>query len=482
MTLSFAVSGLVPNWEGIHELGGFEMSHPSYPTADLSAADTLALLDPALGGSTRDFLESTGPDLQAKARAFHDWVELRRATGLHPYARQLLVAPGPQATLRQADGSVLSGLNYSSQDYLSLASHPAVKAAAKAAVDRFGVHSAGSTVLAGNLGEGGLLEQELGDFLAMPEVLLFPTGWSAGYGALRALVRENDHVVMDQLAHNCLQEGARAATRHVHLHRHLDVAHARRLLERIRARDPERGVLLVTEGSFSMDADAPDLATMQALAREFQALLIVDVAHDLGCIGPGGQGQIGLQGLHGQLDVVLGAFSKTFAANGGFVACREPALKEYLRYYAPSNTFSNALSPVQIAVVRECLRIVRSAEGQALRQSLMAAVLGLREALVAEGLEVLGQPSPIVPVLLGSTAVARCMTRELGGQGLLANLVEYPAVALNSARLRLQVMAGHTAEQGRQAAAMVAEALRQVRDGAGMETGAMMLEQMLPVR
>jgi 7-keto-8-aminopelargonate synthetase-like enzyme len=191
-----------------------------------------------------------------------------------------------------------------------------------------------------------------------------------------------------------------------------------------------------------------------------------------------------LQGLHGQLDVVMGAFSKTFAANGGFVACREPALKEYLRYYAPPNTFSNALSPVQIAVVRECLRIVRSPEGQGRRDALMRAVLALRGGLQGEGMTVLGQPSPIVPVLLGGAALARRATRELGRAGLLANLVEYPAVAQNSARLRLQVMARHTPEQARQAAMMVAEAWQGVSAGTEVETAAMALDESpaLPTR
>lgn len=450
-------------------------THPS-GASSLTAADTLALLNPALAGSSRDFFELAGTDLQAKARAFHAWYQQRRDAGLMPYAREMLGAPGPLAVQRQADGTVLSGLNFSAHDYLSLGTHPQVLDAARAAMQRYGVHNGGSTVLAGNVAEAALLERELAEHLAMPGVLLFPTGWAAGYGLMRGLVRPDDHVVMDQLAHNCLQEGAAAATRKLHQHRHLDVAHARRVLQRVRAQDPHNGVLLVTEGCYSMDADAPDLCALQALAHEFRALLVVDVAHDLGSVGPQGQSQIGLQGMLGQVDLVVGSFSKTFAASGGFVACREPALKEYLRYYAPSATFSNALSPVQVAVVRECLRIVRSPEGQQRRDALMQAVLALREGLQAHGLSLLGAPAPIVPVLLGPAATARRAARALGQAGLLANLVEYPAVAQNAARLRMLVMAQHTPAQARQAAALVARALQEATGGEGMETAAMGLD------
>jgi 7-keto-8-aminopelargonate synthetase-like enzyme len=268
---------------------------------------------------------------------------------------------------------------------------------------------------------------------------------------------------MDVLAHNCLQEGARAATRHVHLHRHLDVDHARRLLARIRRSDSQNGIMLVTEGCFSMDADSPDLAALHGLAQEFQALLVVDVAHDLGALGPGGQGQIGLQGLHGQIDVVIGAFSKSFASNGGFVAGRSRALKEYLRYYAATATFSNALSPLQIAVIHQSLKIVRSVEGEWRREQLMQAVQALRQALTQEGLAVLGQASPIVPVLLGEERWARLAVREMGQRQLLANLVEFPAVPRHRARLRMQVMCSHTPAQAQLAAATVAHALADVR-------------------
>jgi 7-keto-8-aminopelargonate synthetase-like enzyme len=423
--------------------------------------------DAALRGSSFDYLAKPGADLAAKAQAFHAWAANRVAHGVFPYAKRLGGRPGATAELTLLDGQRHAGLNFSSQEYLSLARHPRVCAAAQAAMERYGVHSAGSTALAGNVEEATALEAELGELLRMPEVLLFPTGWAAGFGAIKGLVRETDHVVMDQLAHNCLHEGARAATPNIHLHRHLDTDHVERLLKRVRQRDPHNGILLVTEGCFSMDADSPDLKRLQALAREHGALLMVDVAHDLGCMGPGGSGQIGLQRMLGEVDLVMGSFSKTFASNGGFVASHDRAIKEYLRFYAAPNTFSNALSPMQVAIVRACLAVIRSGEGQQRRDRLMHAILGLRGALTEQGITVLGHPSPIVPVLLGNDALARVACREMSRAGLLANLVEYPAVSLNSARLRMQVMADHTPALGQTAARIVADALRRARELTG---------------
>ena len=428
-----------------------------------TATDDTVEAGAELRGSSFDYLTGPGTDLAAKAQAFHAWAQTRVSHGVFPYAKRLGGRPGATAELTLLDGRRHAGLNFSSQEYLSLARHPQVCAAAQAAMERYGVHSAGSTALAGNVEEATLLEVELGDLLRMPEVLLFPTGWAAGFGAIKGLVRETDHVIIDQLAHNCLHEGARASTPNVHLHRHLDVDHAERLLRRVRQRDPHNGILVVTEGCFSMDADAPDIARLQALAREHGALLMVDVAHDLGSMGPGGGGQLALQGVLGQVDLVMGSFSKTFASNGGFVACHDRAIKEYLRFYAAPNTFSNALSPVQVAIVRACLALVRSPEGEARRGRLMQAILTLRTALTAQGIAVLGHPSPIVPVMLGNDALARLASREMSEAGLLANLVEYPAVSMNSARLRMQVMADHTPALAQTAARIVADALHRAR-------------------
>src|SRR5262249_46158784 len=148
----------------------------------------------------------------------------------------------------------------------------------------------------------------------------------------------------------------------------------------------------------SMDSDTPDIAALQGACREYEATLLVDVAHDLGAMGPGGGGALGAQGLLGKVDLVMGSFSKTFASNGGFLAAHSPAVKQFAKYFANPHMFSNALSPVQAAVVSAAILIVRSPEGDVLRQRLFAAVQALRDGFARHGIDCYGTPSAIVPV------------------------------------------------------------------------------------
>ncbi len=198
-----------------------------------------------------------------------------------------------------------------------------------------------------------------------------------------------------------------------------------------------------------MDSDTPDIARLQEVCHEYRATLLLDVAHDLGAMGAGGYGTVGIQNMLGKVDVVMGSFSKTFASNGGFVATRSPAVKQFLKIYSPSQTFSNALSPAQAATVLQALTIVTSSKGESLRVKLLENIVQLRNSLNANGLLVMGEPSPIVPVLISepstenSEAKARLAARILPDLGILANLAEFPAVPQGLARFRLQVMAAH---------------------------------------
>ncbi len=414
----------------------------------------------ALTGSLRDFRAPVGPDLIGRASEFYAWQNLRREHELWPYARSTATAPQARCEARSDTGSVFSGINFASQDYLSLSSHPAIKAAAIEAIGEYGVHSAGSAALLGNTANSVRLEAELSAFLGGREIVLYPTGWAAGYGSIQGFVRAKDHVVMDILAHSCLQEGAKAATQNIHYHGHLNLEALTRKLQRIRAEDSENGIMVVTESLFSMHSDTPDLGALRALCDEYGATLLVDCAHDLGSIGEDGLGHLGLQNMLDGADIIIGSFSKTFASNGGFIAVRDRATAEYLRYYSATHTFSNALSPVQAATVLKALEIVRSEEGRQLRRQLMDNILLLRSTMVAAGLEVLGDPSPIVPVSLGLEGVGRFASRNLMALGGIANLVEYPAVPQGAARFRFQVMASHTADDIHQVVEILARAMR----------------------
>ncbi len=421
----------------------------------------MSKLDPvaALTGSVRDFRELQGTDLMARVGSFYEWQDLRRQSGLWPYSRSTQEAPLSVCSALDDSGAAFNGLNFGTQDYLSLSSHPAIKAVAKTVIDEYGVHSAGSSALAGNTKYSLRLEQTISEFLGLEHTTLYPTGWAAGYGVIKGLIRPADHVVMDGLSHACLQEGAYSATSNVHLHGHLNLDSVRRHLKRIRAKDTSNGILVVTESLFSMDSDTPDLRALQALSDEYDATLLVDVAHDLGAMGPGGRGFIGEQAMLGKVDIVMGSFSKTFGSNGGFVCSNSPAVKQYLKYYGCTATFSNALSPVQAATVTKAFDIIQSAEGQQLRTRLMQRIVEMREALTHAGLQHTGNPSPIVPVRVGDEALARLVSRRLPALQVIANLVEYPAVAKGDARLRLQMMPTHSSEHVQTLAARLRTAI-----------------------
>ena len=393
------------------------------------------------------FATPKGAHLLDRTRPLGEWLDVRAELNTWPYARTLQDRPATETVLQSQNQRRVAGMNFGSQDYLGLSQHPAILAAAKVALDEYGPHAAASPMLQGNTIPGRRLEYALAEALQTEHVMLFPTGWAAGFGAITGLVRPNDSVVIDQLSHACLMQGARAATQNVYLFRHNDVEALRHRLSRIRAKDAENAILVVSEGLFSMDSDSPRIEAMQDACREHGAVLMMDVAHDFGATGPGGTGQIGIQHMLGKVDLVMGSFSKTFSSNGGFVATNSRAARQFLGIYGGSHIYSNGISPVQSAVALEALRIVRNEEGRALRERSFDNILRLRAGFESRGIECLGNPSNVVPVMCGDETVAKITSRLLEEEGLIANLVEYPAVPRERARFRFQIMASHTPAQ-----------------------------------
>jgi glycine C-acetyltransferase len=376
-----------------------------------------------------------------------DWWEKRVQYGIDPYQKYSTSRVGAFIEGAHRDGTAFRGHNFASQDYLSLSSHPRLIEAAKQAIDRYGLHSAGSAALMGNTALSVQLERRLEAFLGFDDVVVFPIGWAAGYGAVKTLVKSTDHVVIDILAHACLQEAARDATDNVHLHSHLNVRAVESRLERIRREDKTGGILVVTETLFSMDSDFPDIPALQALCHKHNATLLVDCAHDLGALGATGRGKLEDFGMLGGVDILVGAFSKSFASMGGFVATNNKGFRFGLRGQCGPSTFTNAMSPIQAATILGALDIIEGEEGAQRRAKLLHNSLRLRAGLEEAGFEVLGKPSAVVPMLIGDILLARLMTRYAVEYGGIVNLVEHPAVARNACRWRLQVMTDHTDAQ-----------------------------------
>jgi glycine C-acetyltransferase len=410
-------------------------------------ANSSSTLSDALSKHLGMFAHPQGSHLLNRTRPLGEWLDMRTELSTWPYARTLQERPGTTTRLASQHGRLIDGINFGSQDYLGLAGHHAIFDAAILALDEFGPHAAASPMLQGNTEVGRKLERRLGDALQAENVLLFPTGWAAGFGTITGLVRSTDTIIIDQLAHACLMQGTRAATQNLFLFRHNDVDALRRRLMKVRSKDTSNAILVVTEGLFSMDSDSPRIDAMQQLCREFNAVLMVDVAHDCFASGPRGTGQIGVQDMLGRVDLVMGSFSKTLATNGGFLATRERSVRQYLGIFGGSHMYSNGISPVQAGVALAALDIVRSPEGDELREKAYDNILRLRAGFEANGIRCLGEPSNVVPVMAGDDAVAKWTARLLEENGLIANLVEFPAVPRGEARFRFQIMASHTSEQ-----------------------------------
>lgn len=394
-------------------------------------------------GTAFDHFDSDNTDLVGRWTPVGAWFQERGKFGLDPYQKSFDGRISPRVSGALRDGRPFSGVNFASQDYLSLASHPVLISAAIKAASDLGVHSAGSAALMGITSVAQELEHALEDYLRYREVTLFPTGWTAGFGIVKMLARPGDHILIDVLAHACLQEGAQASGAKTHRFPHLSYDGVKRRLESIRRTEPNSGILVVTETLFSMDSDTPDLASLQALCSSHNATLLVDCAHDLGCMGQEGLGILSMQDMVGKVDVLIGTFSKTFASIGGFVATQHPGFRTALRACCGPQTFTNAMTPLQASVVLAALELVRGPEGTARRERMMTNVLHLREALGREKFKVLGNPSAIVPVIVGDSGLARQLTNAMITGGAIVNLVEAPAVAKNQSRWRLQVMADH---------------------------------------
>lgn len=228
-------------------------------------------------GTASDYFDAANISLVARWTPVGEWFHERGRQGLDPYQKSFdgRIAPRVSGALR--DGRSFSGVNFASQDNLSLASHPALVDAAIGAARNYGVHSAGSAALMGITSVSKELEENLESYLRHQEVTLFPTGWTAGFGIVKMLARPGDHILVDVLAHACLQERAQASGAKVHRFPHLSYEGVKRRLESIRREEPHAGILVFTETLFSMDSDIPDLAALQALCREYNATLLVGI-------------------------------------------------------------------------------------------------------------------------------------------------------------------------------------------------------------
>jgi len=416
------------------------VSEPITATGKASSMD--AISKAATEGS-----KVKGKALLERTHQIFPQIDLQKKHQLWLYFKTALSSPSAITKGHDIYGNVFEGPNFATQDYLGLNSTPEVREVAIKVVKEFGVHSGGAALAFGTHPWYLDFQKEVADYWGVKSVILYSTGWMAGFGVIKGLIRPYDHIIMDRLAHNCLQEGAKAATKNVHITEHLNVKDMAAKLKEIRSQDNENAILVVTESLFSMDSDTPDLAYLQKECKKYDAFLLIDMAHDFGSVGKVGLGALENQGITDLSNIILiGSGSKVLSSNIGFVGCMDEKAIEYMRYFSSPYMFSNVVAPPQCAVALHNLRVAKSQKGAELRQKVMDNAIYLREQLTKRGFEVVGNPSPIVILLTGEELLSRIVTRLMLNSGVIVNGIEYPIVPKGKARLRLQLQATHTRE------------------------------------
>lgn len=365
---------------------------------------------------------------------------------------------GLRRSLRIIENTVGTGItvdgrelrNFSSNDYLGLASHPHVAEAMSEAARTWGTGSTASRLICGTTREHAALEEELAAAKGTEAALVFSTGVAAASGTIPSLVGRGDVVIVDKLAHACLIDAIHASGAKLRVFPHNDLGKLEAHLQWARRTHPRGRALIVTESVFSMDGDLAPLRDIVALKEQHGALLLLDEAHAVGIRGIGAQGLAGELGLGDRIEIQMGTLGKALGVSGGYIAGSR-VLIDLLVNRARSFIFSTAPSPAIAAACRAALRIVNSREGDALRAKLRENLC-----LLAEGLKIPMPPSAIVPLVLGSEERALAASSRVFEAGFYVPAIRYPTVPRNTARLRITMSAAHRPEQVQDLAATLA--------------------------
>jgi 8-amino-7-oxononanoate synthase len=329
-------------------------------------------------------------------------------------------------------------LCFSSNNYLGLANDPRLVAAAKDALDEYGVGAGASRLVSGNQRIHRELERRLAEFKGTEAAIVFPTGYMANVGTIASLVGELDAVIVDRLDHASIIDGARLSRAKLLVYAHCDLGSLEQALEQARS---YRRRLVATDTLFSMDGDIAPLREIALLAKRYDAIVMADDAHGTGVLGERGRGALEHGACERDVDVVMGTLSKALGALGGFVA-GERRLIEYLRNTARPFMYTTALPASMAAAALAALELVeREPERRvALRENVAAFKAGLR----AKGHAADHSPSPIVPIVLGEPARAIEKARELYANHIFVPAIRPPTVPKGTSRLRVSLMSSHT--------------------------------------
>ena len=340
----------------------------------------------------------------------------------------------PQGAWVEIEGK--EKLNFSSNNYLGLANHSELSKAAQKAIDEFGVGPGAVRTIAGTMSLHDELEEKLANFKKVESTLTFQSGFNANLAVIPAIMGKGDVIVSDELNHASIIDGCRLSRAEIKVYKHGDMESLREVLSEIEA----NRILIATDGVFSMDGDIAPLPKIVELAKEYNAMVLVDDAHGEGVLGSHGRGIVDHFELHGEVDIEVGTFSKAFGTVGGCIAGSE-ILVDYLKQKARPFLFSSAVTPADIAATIAAVELLEKDDN--LVQQLWNNAQFFQDSMKDLGFDVGKTETPITPVMIGDAGEARKFSDRLFEEGIFAQALGFPTVPRGKARIRVMISATH---------------------------------------
>ncbi len=387
-------------------------------------------------------------DLFNKCNGIQTLNEIRRE-GVYPYFHCMESRQGPEVIM-EGERKIMLGSN----NYLGLTSHPEVVEAATKALQKYGTGCSGSRFLNGTLDLHLQLEDELASFLGAERVITFSTGFQSNLGIISAIVGRHDYVLCDRENHASIYDGCALSGGKMLRYKHGDMADLERLLASVPS---SAGILIVTDGVFSMSGDVCNLPELVRLKNKYGARLMVDDAHGLGVIGKGGRGTASHFGLESEVDIIMGTFSKSLASLGGYMAAKEE-VADFVKHSSRPFIFSASVPPSACAAAKAALEVLKREPERVDRLNALAS--HLKNELKKRGIKIKESTTPIIPVYTYEPMNTLVADKELFNRGVYVNPVLPPATPAHECLLRLSLMATHTEPILNEAADIIKEVLR----------------------
>jgi len=385
-----------------------------------------------------------------KAKGGYAQAKDLRNTGFYNYFR-VIESAQENTVLYQGKEIIMLGSN----NYLGLTNHPRVKEAAQDAIAKYGTGCAGSRFLNGTLDIHIELEEKLAALVGKEKALVFSTGFMVNQGVLSSLVGRKETIIVDRFDHASIIDGARLSFADVRKFRHNDMENLELVLES----EKDTNKLIIVDGVFSMEGDIAKLPEITALAKKYDAALMVDDAHGVGMLGEQGRGTSNHFGLTDQVDLIMGTFSKSLASVGGFVAGDTDTI-HYIKHVARALMFSAAMPPASVASVSAAVDVMLDETWRL--EALWHNNDIMRERLNEAGFDTGPSATPIIPAVVGEDMAAFKMCHRMMEEGVFVNSVVSPAVEPGNALIRLSLMATHTEEEIHKAMDIMAKVGREL--------------------